>query len=398
MFAGSRGGHAFNPRGLVSLKGLDHPTAVPGAVGARPASRRLRASAAAAAPGRALVGVRRPGRGARPPARSDEGGGGRDRAGRAVRGEPGIGKTALPRGVGAAAHEQGATVLYGRCDEDLASRTSRGPRRSASWCVHAPGRAARVQVGARGSTGLVPELRQRRPDLAGAPGAIPTPTGTSSTRRSSTCSRRLSTERRSSSSSTTCTGRTSARCSSSGTWPRSRPACGCSSSGRSETPKRHVAPLADIAGRVPPEHGVERMALRGLSDEELLEFMERVAGQEMDATGIGLRDALFAETDGQPVLRRRGAAPPRRDRCDRSGAQRAVGGLGLAGRPRPAGQHPGGDRPPGEPPRHRWCAPPRRRRRHGARVRPGRCRAARRSPRDLGTRCAGARGDRGAAR
>lgn len=50
------------------------------------------------------------------------------------------------------------------------------------------------------------------------------------------------------------------------------------------------------------EAGVERLALRGLGDDELLTLLETTAGHAMPEEGVALRDALLAETDGNPFF------------------------------------------------------------------------------------------------
>lgn len=47
---------------------------------------------------------------------------------------------------------------------------------------------------------------------------------------------------------------------------------------------------------------VDRIALRGLDDTDLLDLLEHTAGHHMDDTGIALRDAVLAETDGNPFF------------------------------------------------------------------------------------------------
>jgi class 3 adenylate cyclase/tetratricopeptide (TPR) repeat protein len=61
-------------------------------------------------------------------------------------------------------------------------------------------------------------------------------------------------------------------------------------------------PLAALLAVLHRERGVVRLPLRGLRDDELLAFLELVAGHEMDEDGILLRDALAAETDGNPFF------------------------------------------------------------------------------------------------
>ena len=61
-------------------------------------------------------------------------------------------------------------------------------------------------------------------------------------------------------------------------------------------------PLAGTLAALHREPGVERLPLRGLGDDELLAFLEEVAGHEMDDDGVVLRDVLSAETDGNPFF------------------------------------------------------------------------------------------------
>ena len=118
LLAGSRGGHRFEPVGPLELKGLTQPlpacavswdaedahgTPLPGPlivddsigfVGRTDERRRLEFAWKEAAGGGSRVVL--------------------------VSGEPGIGKTRLVSEVARAAHREGATVLFGRCDEDPA--------------------------------------------------------------------------------------------------------------------------------------------------------------------------------------------------------------------------------------------------------------------------------------
>ncbi len=61
-------------------------------------------------------------------------------------------------------------------------------------------------------------------------------------------------------------------------------------------------PMSDLLATLHRVDTVERIALRGLDDNDLLELMERTAGHEMDDTGVGLRNAVLAETDGNPFF------------------------------------------------------------------------------------------------
>src|SRR6476659_7642744 len=61
-------------------------------------------------------------------------------------------------------------------------------------------------------------------------------------------------------------------------------------------------PLADFLAALHRENRGVRIALRGFDDDDLLHLLERVAGHEMDEQGVALRDALLAETAGNPFF------------------------------------------------------------------------------------------------
>ncbi len=61
-------------------------------------------------------------------------------------------------------------------------------------------------------------------------------------------------------------------------------------------------PLAEALAALHRESGIERIALRGLGDDELLTLLETTAGHEMTEDGVALRDALMAETEGNPFF------------------------------------------------------------------------------------------------
>lgn len=61
-------------------------------------------------------------------------------------------------------------------------------------------------------------------------------------------------------------------------------------------------PLAAALAAFHRELGVTRLPLRGLDDTELLDFLELIAGHELEEDGVVLRDALLAETDGNPFF------------------------------------------------------------------------------------------------
>ncbi len=63
-------------------------------------------------------------------------------------------------------------------------------------------------------------------------------------------------------------------------------------------------PLTELLADLRRESGVERLALRGLSDAEALSLVEAVAGQEMTGDNLTLAQAVHSETDGNPFFMR----------------------------------------------------------------------------------------------
>lgn len=61
-------------------------------------------------------------------------------------------------------------------------------------------------------------------------------------------------------------------------------------------------PLVDVLADLRREPGVERVPLTGLDDLELLSLMEQLAGHEMDSAGVELAHALRRETAGNPFF------------------------------------------------------------------------------------------------
>ena len=64
----------------------------------------------------------------------------------------------------------------------------------------------------------------------------------------------------------------------------------------------HGGALAAGLAALHREQGVQRIAVRGLGDADMLDLLETVAGHEMQASGVALRDALLAETEGNPFF------------------------------------------------------------------------------------------------
>src|SRR5262249_49134222 len=80
-----------------------------------------------------------------------------------VAGEPGIGKTRLAAELASRAHEEGAVVLFGRCDEDLGVPYQPCAEALRSYVVACPTRELAVQAGRHVGelARLVPEVGER---------------------------------------------------------------------------------------------------------------------------------------------------------------------------------------------------------------------------------------------
>ena len=222
-----------------------------------------------------------------------------------IAGEPGQGKTTLVSEIARRAHEDGMTVLLGRCDEEVGSPYRpfhealthlRGPRRRGP--APNPRRAHGGEL-AR----LVPALQQRLGDL-------PKPQSTDP-----------DTER----------------------YLLYAAAVGLLELASVQTPVllvlddlhwvdkpslqllRHVVantsaarllifgtyrdaelsashPLTEALGGLLREPGVSSLHLKGLEDTGVIAFMEEAAGHELDDAGVGLAHQVYRETDGNPFF------------------------------------------------------------------------------------------------
>lgn len=304
VLGGTRVAVSFEPAGELELKGLDEPVA-----SVRVLWEPLDESELVALPARLAVAVteRFVGRAAEYEVMSEawrraavDGSAGVV----LVSGEPGIGKTTLAAHVARDVQVEGALVVYGRCDEDLGIPYQPWIEAMSLVVSHASDEVLRSHVEDRGAhlASLVPALAQRT--------GAPVPTGDH------------------------------------GDGDRFV-VMGCVSDllarAASDTPVlvvledlhwadreslqllRHVAASAldvpllvlgtfrdsDVAGDDPMSallaalhrvQGVERVALHGLDESALLDFLELTAGHEIGDQGVALRDAVLAETDGNPFF------------------------------------------------------------------------------------------------
>ncbi len=313
-FVGVRGGFAFEPLGPRDLKGLPEPTEVL-AVAWEPTPERLvpeviptseipatwdqfaLPARLSSAPGAIFTG------------RADE----RARWTQAwkhaiagelrvwlIGGEAGIGKTSLVARLAAEAHRSGATVLYGRCDEDLHVPYQPWIEALSPLVAHAPTDLIAEHTLARGGelAQLVPGLVER------ADVTPPTPVDAEAARYAlfgavDDLLRRAGHRR-------------PALLVLDDLHWADRPTVQLLRHLASLDDNMHLMilanfrptdigvdhPLSEAFAHLHRIDGVEFVDLAGLDDLELLELMEATAGHELDSEGLALRDAISAETSG----------------------------------------------------------------------------------------------------
>ena len=303
--AGSRGRFEFDSVGELDLKGLDHPVGV-----CRVVWRPLVgvSDVAVPLPGRIVSAVSATfvGRTAERETLQESLKAIVTGAQRTVliSGEPGIGKTALSSGFARDAFEGGAVVLYGRCDEDLGIPYQPWAEAITHLVACAPGDLLAAHVEARGGelAGLVPELVER----------VPVPPSSSSDGESARYlmfGAVVDLLARVSAIAPVVLLLDDLHWSDRQTVQLVRHLVSVDAPLRllmigtfreSDVGTDH--PLAETLAALHRESGVERLPLRGLGDDELLTLLEMTAGHQMTEDGVALRDALMAETEGNPFF------------------------------------------------------------------------------------------------
>ncbi len=301
-----RGDHTFLPVGELALKGLPEPVPALEVVWVPAGSSRCRVRPARGARRGSPIPLRGPGRRAGGAAYRLEAS--RHRRGRRVvllAGEPGVGKTRLAGQVARAAHDDGAPVLFGRCDEDLGVPFQPFVE------------ALRQQVGLLGGDDLdgrlgehPGELARLVPDVAVRWPAVGSPT----TADPETERYRLF---------EAVTSWLAAASADQGLvlvlddlhWAgrptlllvrhliRTPDALRLLVIGTyRDTDLDRSHPLAEVLADLRREPGVERLALRGLDPDGVASFLEAAGGQALDEPGQVLAAAIAQETEGNPFF------------------------------------------------------------------------------------------------
>src|SRR5215510_5928420 len=220
-------------------------------------------------------------------------------------GEPGIGKTRLSCELARRAHAQGMTVLYGRCDDDLGVPYQPFVEALAFVVDNFDPAVFTEALGRHASelTRLVPRLAEHVPDVIES---ITTDPETSQYRLFEAVAGALA------------LGSAvrpilfvidDLHWAAKPTLLMLRHVAASTDPARllivgtyRDTDLYRAQPLAEALADLRRLDHVERIALSGLDAPQVVEFMTRVAGHELDASGLALAHMIFDETDGNPLF------------------------------------------------------------------------------------------------
>jgi class 3 adenylate cyclase len=222
-----------------------------------------------------------------------------------ISGEAGLGKTTLVAEVARAAFDRGACVLFGHCEEDLATPYQLFAEALGHYVTHA-GEAQLVDhVEAHGSelSRLVPALASRIPGL---PPSVATDSDTGRFLLFAAIVALLSTI---SEHEPVVLVLDDLQWADKGSLLLLRHLTAADQAMRvlvlgtyrdSELSRSH--PLTDTLAALRRQSGVSRIELTGLDDNDVVAYVEAAAGQALDDAGVGLAHAVYRETDGNPYF------------------------------------------------------------------------------------------------
>jgi class 3 adenylate cyclase len=298
----SRGGFDLEPVGALELKGLPGPVdaarlrwepATPEVAALPPALSAMRsASFVGRTAERALLAD----------ALKHVGAG--ERRGVLISGEPGLGKSTLAAMFAGDAAAGGATVVYGRCDEDLRIPYQPWIEALSELVVNVPPEVVAAHVQARGDVlgRLVPELAAADRDAA------PSSTDEENERHAMFAAV-VDLLHRAGTDVPVVVVLDDLHWADPGSVQLLRWVLNATAGSRvmvtgtfrdSDIDADH--PLSGLLAELHRRPGVDRLPLGGLGDVEVLALLETLAGHEMTDDGLRLRDALLAETGGNPFF------------------------------------------------------------------------------------------------
>jgi class 3 adenylate cyclase len=222
-----------------------------------------------------------------------------------VSGEAGLGKTTLVAEAARAAHDTGAMVLFGRCEEDVATPYQLFAMALGHYVAHASSDALRAHVDEHGPglVRLVPQLAQRVAGLAPAASSDP------DTERYLLFAAVVGLLASASAVEPVVLVLDDLQWADAGSLSLLRHVTASDASMRllvigtyRDSELSHAHALRDTLGVLRRHTEVDRIDLSGLDDEAVVTFMEAAAGHDLDDTGIGLAHAVYRETDGNPFF------------------------------------------------------------------------------------------------
>ena len=217
-------------------------------------------------------------------------------------GEPGVGKTRLAAELGGRVHDDGATVLAGRCDEDMGVPYQPFVEALRHFVDHAPVLSGRLGRYGGELARLVPELTARVPDL---PAPMRSDPETERYRLFDAVASWLAVA---SAEDPLLLVLDDLQWAAKPTLMLLRHVVRAGS-GRvlvlgtyRDTDLTHDHPLGDVVADLRRQGGVERLSLSGLDDVGVAAIVEQASGQTLDTAGLALARAVYEETEGNPFF------------------------------------------------------------------------------------------------
>ncbi len=232
-----------------------------------------------------------------------DGGGGRELL--LISGEAGLGKTTLAAEVARVTFDNGACVLFGHCEEDLATPYQLFAEALGHYITHATEEQLRTHVDAYGSelSRLVPALAGRIPDL---PGSKATDIDTE---RYLLFAAAVGLLAMVSQHQPVVLVLDDLQWADKGSLLLLRHLTAAEQRVRililatyRDSELAHADSLRDTLGVLRRNSGVSRVELAGLDDRAVVSFLEAAAGQTLDDAGVSLAHAVYRETDGNPFF------------------------------------------------------------------------------------------------
>ncbi|MGH9035097.1 MAG: ATP-binding protein, partial [Acidimicrobiia bacterium] len=217
-------------------------------------------------------------------------------------GEPGVGKTRLATELARRVHDEGATVLAGRCDEDLGVPYQPFVEVLRHFLDHAPQPSGRMGRYGGELARLVPELSERVPEL---PAPLRSDPETERYRLFDAVAAWLA---------VTSVEEPLLVVLDDLQWA-ARPTLLLlrhlvrAGGGRvlvlctyRDTELTHDHPLVELVADLRRQGGVERLSLSGLDDVGVRTIVEQASGRTLDEDGLALAQAVYQETEGNPFF------------------------------------------------------------------------------------------------